>query len=278
GKVDRNALAELNISNAGAGENYVSPRNETERVLVQIWSEILAVEKETISTNSNFFQLGGHSLNATIMTVRIQQKLAAAVPLSKIFRSPTIKELATFVDGAGKSAVRPVEAVETREYYPLSFNQRRMYILFKMQPESSAYNLPGHVDLEHDVERADAVKTLERLLARHESLRTVFKPVYDLPRQFIVQRLENPLEYFDVSSLQEVEKQRLLNGIYKKIASEPFELSEPPLLRVGLVKIEAGYYRLMFCLHHIIADGWSMEILKKEFIRIYDSIRSGREV
>ncbi|MCP4157509.1 MAG: AMP-binding protein, partial [bacterium] len=243
--------------------------------MTQIWTEILGKEKETISINSNFFQLGGHSLKANIMTVRIQKQLAATVPLAQIFRTPTIRQLATYIETTVKTAELPVKAVEIREYYPLSYNQQRMVILYEMQPESSAYNIPGYIDLEHQVEPKDTAKALEVLISRHESLRTLFKKVEDHPRQFIVETVKNPLETIDVSALETTKKKRTLETIYNETASKPFELTKPPLLRARLVKMAEKSYRLMFSLHHIISDGWSMEILKKEFMRIYENARTG---
>ncbi|MCP4155785.1 MAG: hypothetical protein GY757_49120, partial [bacterium] len=200
------------------------------------------------------------------------------VPLSKIFRTPTIKEIAIHIDGTGKAPRHPAKAVETREYYPLSYNQQRMYILNEMQPQSSAYNIAGSLDLEHAVEPGDAAKAFEELITRHESLRTVFKKVEDHPRQFIVETVKNPMETIDLSTLEAEEKKRTQETIYKETANKPFQLAQPPLLRARLVKIAAQNYRLMFSIHHIISDGWSLEILKKEFMHIYENNRAGRNI
>ncbi|MCP4146927.1 MAG: AMP-binding protein, partial [bacterium] len=150
--------------------------------------------------------------------------------------------------------------------------------LYEMQPESSAYNIPGNLDLEHAVEPKDTAKTLEKLISRHESLRTAFKKVEDHPRQFIAETVKNPLETSDLSTQEAAQKKRTIQTIYKEIATKPFDLTRPPLLRVRLVKETANNYRLLFTLHHIISDGWSLEILKKEFMRIYESTRAGREM
>ncbi|MCP4148257.1 MAG: AMP-binding protein, partial [bacterium] len=278
GKIDKKALTGLKISSSQFQEDYVAPETETERVLTQIWTEILGVKKNTISINTNFFQLGGHSLRGIVMMEKIQQKLAVAVPLSRIFRTPTIRELATYIEEIGKTNEHPVTAVELREYYPLSYNQQRIYILHEMQPESSAYNMSGYVDLEHAVEQEDAEKALDVLVSRHESLRTVFKKVQDQPRQFITQTVKNPLETIDLSTLEAARKKQTVENFYQETATKPFELSKPPLLRIRLVTKAAESYRLIFSLHHIITDGWSQEILKKEFIQIYNAIRAGREI
>ncbi|MCP4156073.1 MAG: AMP-binding protein, partial [bacterium] len=192
GKIDRKALTGLKITKTEFQENYAAPESETEMALVQIWTEILEKEKEEIGINTNFFQLGGHSLKATKMAARIEEKLAAAVPLAKIFRTPTIREIAAYIEKTGKTAEIPVCTAENREYYPLSYNQQRMYILHEMQPGSSAYNMPGNIDLEHAVEPKEVAKALEILTLRHESLRTLFKKVEDHPRQFIVETVKNP--------------------------------------------------------------------------------------
>ncbi|MCP4148970.1 MAG: hypothetical protein GY757_14580, partial [bacterium] len=144
--------------------------------------------------------------------------------------------------------------------------------------ESNAYNMPEIVDLQHAVEPKDAAKALDHLTSRHESLRTSFKKVADQPRQCIAETVKNPLETIDVSTLEITEKTKTLENIYQETATKPFDLTRPPLLRATLVKVAEKNYRLMFTLHHIISDGWSQEILKKEFIRIYQHTRGGGQI
>ncbi|MCP4146376.1 MAG: hypothetical protein GY757_01375, partial [bacterium] len=111
-----------------------------------------------------------------------------------------------------------------------------------------------------------------------------FKKVEDHPRQFIAETVKNPLQATqtaqttDLSTMEAAEKKQALENIYRETATKPFDLTRAPLLRVRLVKKAAENYRLIFTLHHIISDGWSQEILRNEFIRVYDGIRSGKKI
>ncbi|MCP5046002.1 MAG: amino acid adenylation domain-containing protein, partial [bacterium] len=161
GKVDRKALPEPVIE---AGKDYVAPANGTEEKLVEIWSAILGIATDKISTNDNFFHLGGHSLTAVRLISGIQKALNVEVPLDRVFNSSTIKELSAYIMGLTEKKYMSIPPVEEREYYPLSSAQRRLYVLQEMDETSTAYNMPSTWLLEGAVDKRRLEDTFNKLV------------------------------------------------------------------------------------------------------------------
>ncbi|MFC3926350.1 phosphopantetheine-binding protein, partial [Clostridium punense] len=132
GKLDRRALPEPNLD--ATLTEYEAPRNAVEETLAKLWSEILGVEK--VGINDNFFDLGGHSLKATILMSKIHKELNKEVPLKKLFKSPTIKELGKYIESAEENLYSKIEKVEEKEYYEASSAQKRMYMLQQFDKDS----------------------------------------------------------------------------------------------------------------------------------------------
>jgi amino acid adenylation domain-containing protein/thioester reductase-like protein len=252
GKIDRQALPAPEFE---AASDYVAPVNDIEEKLAAIWSDILHLNKNLISTQANFFQLGGHSLKATVMISRVHRELAVRVPLAEIFKTPTIKGFSEYIKQAVKEKYTLVQAVEKREYYGLSSAQKRLFLLQQMSMHSTVYNIPQRVRLEADIDRERLAQTFRQLIRRHESFRTSFETIDEEPVQRIHQAVDFAVEYL---------KHRDLQAFVR-----PFDLSKAPLLRVGLIETghpsQEGRYILMVDMHHIISDGVSMELLVQEF-------------
>ena len=238
---------------------YAAPQNETEAKLVNIWREILGAER--IGINDNFFDLGGHSLKATTMVSRIYKELNVEVPLREVFKTPTIKGMATYIGAAEQSLYSAILPVEKREYYPVSSAQRRLYIIDKLEEAGTGYNIPGVMVIEGGLDRKRLETVFQELVDRHEAFRTSFEMKGGEPVQRIHHRVELTLHY------REAAENEIDNIIQEFI--RPFDLSQAPLLRVGLIKINELKHILMYDMHHIISDGTSMAILIREFINLY---------
>ncbi len=277
GKVDKRALPEPEASGI-AGADFVAPRNDREKRLAEIWAGVLGIEKEGIGINSNFFQLGGHSLKATMLVSTIHKTFSVNIPLTQVFTHPTIRMMAQVLGETEETAFLDLEKTETRAFYPLSYNQQRIYILQQLAPQSPAYNIPERMLLERTMDVAGVKSVLEALMQRHESLRTAFKTVDDVPVQWISDNVEPPFEFADFSDFSEEEQQRKTSDFYARFAGTPFDLEVCPLFRAGLVKLGSEKYVFMFNLHHTIADGWSVEILKKEFMDMYGDVVEGKGI
>ncbi|HLP61012.1 MAG TPA: amino acid adenylation domain-containing protein [Candidatus Deferrimicrobium sp.] len=276
GKINRRALPE-----PGCGaipDQYSAPGDMIEEKLLEIWAEVLGLTKNSISCSANFFELGGHSLKATVMLAKIQKSFNVKPAMAEIFNSPTIQKLAEVIRKSKKTVPSDLKAIEKKEYYELSYNQKRLWIINRWDSQDASFNIPGVIPLNHEVDLPALKKTLQHLSKRHESFRTGFTIVANEPVQFVVKEIELPFVMKDISALPEKEKEPAGQQIYLEMASTPFELDHPPLFRTILVKRNPDHYQFMFNIHHIIADGWSMEILQREFSLLYDGYKRGEPV
>ncbi|MCP4218077.1 MAG: AMP-binding protein, partial [bacterium] len=213
-----------------------------------------------------FFLLGGHSLKATVMVSRLHKELEVVVPLAEVFKTPTIRALAQFIKHSLKKEFVSIEPVEKKEYYPLSSEQKRMYILQQMEINGTVYNMPETIPLNEapDIEKLE--KTFTQLIRRHESLRTSFHMMMENPIQRIHDNVDFAITYYD---LTEGNPGTEAANTRKDTYIRPFDLSRAPLLRVGAVKSENNRYLLFVDMHHIISDGVSHQVLLKDFTALY---------
>jgi amino acid adenylation domain-containing protein len=289
GKVDRRALPGPEIK---TGSSCIAPRNQVEIKLVEIWGEVLGIEKDIVGIDSDFFQLGGHSLKATIFISKLHKLLNVKIPLAILFKTPTIRKLAQYIGGLKMNRFIGLEAVEKKEYYPLSSAQKRLYVLQQMELESTAYNVPQAYKLEGKLNGKALANTFRQLIKRHESLRTSIDIVNGEAIQQIHQKVEFKIEYYDISKVEaevkvesyegtgglapmSVESAAALSSNPQPAAAligsfiRPFDLSHFPLLRVGLIKVENRKHILMVDMHHIITDGISMDLFVRESMALY---------
>jgi amino acid adenylation domain-containing protein len=275
GKVDRRALPEPEIK---AAENRVAPRDAVEEKLAEIWTEVLGIEKNIIGIDANFFELGGHSLKATVLLGKMNHLFKVNLHLADILKFPTIGQLAAVIKRSAKTTSTGLEPIEERDYYELSFNQKRLWFIHQMASGSSAFHMPGTITFNHKAAPQLIRKALQKIVKRHESFRTGFTTVNHEPAMFIVKEIDLPFAEKDLSALVGIEKERERRQVYLDMAVTPFELDRPPLIRTVLVTLDAEHYELMYNIHHIIADGWSLEILQKEFYQLVESGRKGNPV
>ncbi|NIM16367.1 MAG: amino acid adenylation domain-containing protein, partial [Candidatus Aminicenantes bacterium] len=275
GKVDRKALP---APEAVSGEAYIGPRDEIEKKLVDMWCYVLGrtPADRSIGLDDNFFDLGGHSLRAAVIISRVHKEFNVKVPLAELFKSPTIRELAQYIRKAEQTNFIELEKAEEREFYPLSYNQQRLYILHQLNPASSAYNMSKRFLLNEEVDEKIVKDVLKTQVERHASLRTGFKTVNHETVQFVVETIELPFQVVDISAMPGKEKQQRWEKVFTDLASVPFDLETLPLFRTVLVRLGSQQYDFMFSVHHIIADGWSLEILQKEFLHLYGEYSLGK--
>ncbi|MGD2093175.1 MAG: amino acid adenylation domain-containing protein, partial [Candidatus Aminicenantes bacterium] len=268
GKIDRSALPSPGI---GAGEKYTAPGDEVERRLADIWEEVLPLSA-AIGIDGNFFQLGGHSLKAMTLLAKVHQAFNVKLALSEMFKRPSIRRLSQYIRDAIEEQYMSIEAAEKKEYYALSSAQQRLYFLQQMDEAGMAYNMPSVWVMKGDVDQARMADTFSQLIQRHESFRTSFIMVDDKPAQRIHDEVEFEIEY-DQSLVHcqgrgEVPSPIKVEKIIRNFI-RPFDLSETPLLRVGLVLLKEQKHLLMVDMHHIISDGMSVGILVQDFVALY---------
>ncbi len=259
GKVDRRSLPEPTLP---VETSICLPRNRVERALAEIWSNSLNIHADQIGIDNNFFELGGHSLKATLAARQIHKEIGVDVPLREMFRTPTIRDIAAFIDKQERSAgCREIEPVEKRDYYPVSSAQERMYILNKLKGDDTSDNTPQALELDGDFDINRFERVVRDLAARHEALRTSFFSLDGVP----VQRIHSEVE-LDIQ-VTEAGDDEIAAVIQRFI--RPFDLSSAPLLRVELIAIREQKHILLYDIHHIVRDGTSTEIFFREFVRLY---------
>ncbi len=279
GKIDRMALPELYLEQGG---QYIPHANKLEEKLAGIWSQVLEIDRDKISMDANFFRVGGHSLNAAILASKIHGQLGIKVPLAEIFKTPSIRGLANYINTAALTENRllSIEPVETREYYPLSSAQERLYFLQQMDSHSIAYNMPMVQPLGNSIDAQALESTLKKLTSRHETLRTSFIQLGDKAFQKVHDQVAFEIEYYNSSTDYTDEKDDKSHhsafNIHHFIQSfvRPFDLSRAPLLRSGLIRMANGDYTWLVDIHHIVTDGTSQAILIEDFF----AISQGREL
>ena len=272
GKVDWKAMP---APDGEAGVAYVAPRNTTEEILAQIWSEVL--EQERVGIDDNFFDLGGHSLKATMVASRIHQELKISLPLKELFRRPTISRLSDYLCSARASMYAGIQPVAPKEYYVASYTQKRMWILNQLTPNSPIYNMPGRITLFEEVDHNIIQEIFDKLFTRHEAFRTRFSEREGEVVQIIEEKAKSLVETIDLTPLSLAARKQERTRIYEELATKIFDLAVDQLIEVKLIKIHEKEYDLIFCMHHIIFDGWSLDILKKEFFIMYEAYKRNQE-
>ncbi|QJB31621.1 amino acid adenylation domain-containing protein [Chitinophaga oryzae] len=271
GKVDRKQLPA--VQGVAGSSGYVAPASALERLLVRIWEEVLVQER--IGVQDNFFELGGHSLRAMQILSRIHRELGVSPGLQDLFDHPVISELAGIVEALSPSvATGTVPLAAPRPYYELSHAQRRLWILSQFPEGAVAYNICGAYRMSGPLDRDAFRQSLQAVVARHESLRTVFKTVDGMPVQQIL----------DIAAcgfhLEETDLRAAAETVSSVVALEQttaFDLSQGPLIRARLLRTGASEYVFVLTLHHIITDGWSMEVIVGEVLRLYEAYSNGEE-
>ncbi|MCP3060169.1 amino acid adenylation domain-containing protein [Myxococcus sp. K38C18041901] len=261
GKVDRRALP---APEGGTVEDLVAPRTALEVALAAIWSSVLQLEQ--LSVTANFFDLGGHSLLATQVVSRARESLGVTVPVKLLFEAPTLERFARAVEkllgtasSGHDSEVIPRRPRDTAP--PLSFAQERLWFLSQLHEQQGVYNMPFALRLEGELDTEALRASLQRLVDRHESLRTTF-PGSGTPTQHIHDSAQLSWEFFDLSSAESPDEEAARRVQLE--AEAPFDLVNGPLFRARLFQLAPRRHVLLLNLHHIISDGWSFGVLYRE--------------
>lgn len=263
GKVDYEALTDYSKESL---VEYIPPGNETEFKLIEFWKEILGIKQ--VGVKQDFFESGGNSLNVMNLINMIHKEFDVRISLADIFENLTVEGQARIIMAANPHRFHSIPAAEKREYYPLSSPQKRMYILYKLDPEGMSYIFQQFYSLEGEIDNDRLEKTFERLIRMHESLRSYFEELEGQPIQRLCDQMAFDLEIFDLSE-EESTGTELEESIRDGFA-RPFDFCRPPLFRVALIKKSLEQNILMFSIHHIITDGTSQQIFVNEFMRLYD--------
>lgn len=272
GKLDRNALpAPSNIS--WQFEDRSAPQTQAEQALAEIWAQILGLE--SIGIYDNFFEVGGHSLLAAQVVTRIRNTFQIELPMRCLFEAPTIAVLAAVIEPqlqssstSARPAIQPTP--RTGQPFPVSFAQRRLWVLDQLEPGGTFYTIPAAVHLKGKLNLSALRDSFQLLVQRHETLRTTFDQVEGQPVQVIAPMLELPLTVIDLS--EHCDRNAEAEAICLKEVQQPFDLKHGPLLRVTVLKLVETEHIVLLTMHHIVSDGWSMSVLIQELSSLYHAL------
>jgi amino acid adenylation domain-containing protein len=273
GKTDRNALPGINGEDSIRRE-YIEPRNDTEQKMAEIWQEVLGLEK--VGITDNFFELGGHSLIVAQVINRLNKQLNKTVSFKDFFSNPTIDALSKTLNQDDYAAIPKAEIMES---YPLTASQNRFWILSQLEGGSLAYNMPSAIKLIGDLDTAKFKETFSLLIQRYEILRTSFKNNSEGQiQQYIAPVNEINFEVTERDCSNHKEQEDLVLHYLEEQNAIAFNLEQAPLIRASLIKLKENEHIFSLCMHHIIGDGWSMQLIISEVVKTYNAIIQGVSV
>ena len=270
GKVNRRALARLDVSAGPPGEAFLAPRSPVEEILAGLFAEVLGVGR--VGLRDDFFALGGHSLLATRVLARVRQVLGVDLPVRGLFERPTVLGLAARVEELrreGRPEGPPLVPRQTSGPAPLSFSQERLWFLDRFDPGLGAYNLPLAVRLRGPLDPGALAAALGEVSRRHEALRTTFAEVAGEPVQVVSRLAPPPLPVVDLSGLPAPARAAEAEQRAREEARRPFDLRRGPLARWVLLALGSEEHVLLAAFHHIVSDGGSMGVLLSELSALY---------
>ncbi|MFL6290314.1 MAG: amino acid adenylation domain-containing protein, partial [Thermoanaerobaculia bacterium] len=283
GKVDREALPEPLAMEPAPGR--VPPRGPVEELLARLWEEVLGGGR--VGAEDGFFDLGGHSLLAARLVSRVREVFEVELPLADLFRWPTVRSLALRIKALRRGEERPAPPVvplsreerrgDAGTQIPLSFAQERLWLFERMSPGTTVFNMPLAVRFRGALDVPALARSLEEVVRRHEVLRTTFPAVDGRPVQRIASAGEAParLPLVDLSGLAGLGSEGARDEarrLEREAALRPFDLEREPPLRLLLLRTASEpdtAHELLGTLHHIAADGWSLEVLVRELGVLY---------
>ncbi|MGH3828855.1 MAG: amino acid adenylation domain-containing protein [Pseudonocardiaceae bacterium] len=264
GKVDRAALPAPEFESASAGR---APSTPQEQVLCELFAGVLGLAR--VGVDDDFFDLGGHSLLATRLIARVRATLGAELELRALFETPTPAGVAALLDGAGPARLA-LTRCDRPDIVPLSFAQLRLWYLHQMEGPSATYNIPLALRLTGELDRRALQAALGDVVARHESLRTVFPEAQDMPYQRVLD-VDSACPPLMVTQTSETELPRMLASA----ARYGFDLAVEPPTRAELFVLSPDEHVLLVLVHHIAGDGWSLHPLSADLTRAYAARRHG---
>ncbi|UZW58371.1 non-ribosomal peptide synthetase [Lysobacter enzymogenes] len=278
GKIDRTALARLAAQAGRARAGAAAPMTAMQTRVAAAWEEVLDIAG--IGPDDNFFDLGGHSLSASRMSSRLRDSLRVAVPVKRVFLSPTVAELAAWLESQRADAAHAPAAIARAprdEDLPLSFAQQRLWLDHRLAPASAAYNMPAAMRIQGRLDIAAFERTIGALYERHEALRTTFELKHDRPVQIVGEAPRQAIRVEDLSRLPAQARERRAQELAAQEASAPFDLAAGPAFRVRLLRLGDREHVALMTAHHIVCDGWSVELMKQEIGRLYQAYAGGVE-
>ena len=273
GKLDRKGLPQPDAAQSQG--IWVEPVTALQQQVAAIWADVLGAER--VGLTDHFFELGGHSLLAMQVISRVRQLLAREIALRTLFEQPQLEGFVLALQAlqSDEAPLAPAMlAVDRDQPLSLSYAQERQWFLWQLEPESAAYHVPNALRLTGELDRSALQRSFDSLLARHETLRTVFVSAGERTLQRVL-----PVATLHIDSLAlDNPTAELVQALVEAEIARPFDLRQGPLLRVKLLQLSAQEHVLVLVQHHIVSDGWSMQVMVDELVQLYAAYSQGHDV
>ncbi|WPO00380.1 non-ribosomal peptide synthetase [Pseudomonas sp. MUP55] len=269
GKLDRQALPKPDAS--ATQPDWLAPVTPLQQQVAAIWADILDVDQ--VGLNQHFFELGGHSLLAMQVVSRIRHTLQREVALKALFEHPRLDAFVAALQSQDSQAPAAPALLPTgrEQPLPLSYAQERQWFLWQLEPHSAAYHIPSALRLKGQLDAVALQRSFDALLVRHESLRTYLRQDHARTVQVIEPQASLQIAHAEVDEAE-------LKSQVEALIAQPFDLERGPLLRVSLLRLAADEHVLVLVQHHIVSDGWSMQLMVEELVQLYAAYSQGLDV
>jgi len=279
GKLDRRRLPEPDWSQAVVGRQFVAPQTAVEQKLAEIWREILSVEQ--VGLLDDFFQLGGNSLLALRLVSRVRSAFSVELPLVTLFASPQLGELAARIavlESAGAiGELPPIPRRPNVGLAPISYQQRRYWAAYRRFSTTQIFHQHVTLLIRGPIDVSVLRDAVNEIVRRHEALRTGFLELAnDWPLQVVVPALQVELPIEDLSHLPAAEREAEIGRVAQTQYEQRFSFGQAPMFRLRLLRLSEREHALLATSHHIITDGWSIQLIPTEVAMIYDAFAAGR--
>ena len=272
GKVDRPFLSALQDSPQRSSIQYQAPETTMEQLVASTWQELLQVER--VGIHDNFFELGGHSLKAGQFINRVYRQTGIKLVFSALFRTAALKDVAALIDAGQASVLAEFEKIPESELYPLSPSQKGIWLSSQHTGQETFYNIPILLVLNGPVRLTALKQAFEMLINSHESLRTSFPQIDGIPYQKIKTTVAADIDVVQIEN--NPDQDSLITAVLRSHIQTPFRLPEGPLFRISLVCLLEEKALLVFTLHHLITDGFSIQLLQEQLMRNYELLSQGK--
>ena len=266
GKIDKKSLPMVDID---LTKSYNAPQNLLQSQLCKIFEDVLDIER--VGIDDNFFEIGGHSIKAIKIISKIGE-LNYSVSIKDIFLAPSIRELSSIID-KDKINLQNISIPQREDtlYHDISYGQKGLFLLSLMNQDMSAYNIPIALLLEGELDIQALREALKALIIKHEVLRTQFMLVDGTPKLRVLNDIEIDLDQRDIDE-SELQKEVDLS------INHLFDIEKGSLFNIKILKISPKKNALVIVMHHILVDGWSMEIISKDIQNFYNSYLENRTI
>ncbi len=272
-KLDRKALPAPEWDTFRARSIYTAPRDEMEVNLINLWQEVLNVKQ--VGIHDDFFKLGGHSILAMQLSLKIQQYFHVDCPVAILFKYKTVADLSSHIkSGINKNSVKDniinITKAEKSDSYLLSSAQQRLWFLDAYESSSSAtYNVPYIVHLHGKINVSILKQSFVLLLQRHQILRTYFGFKDDATYQCVDEKCDVFFEEIHTDEKNAI-------ALTRTAIHSPFDLANGPVFKVYLYFLANNEFILLINQHHIITDRWSLQIITNELSEYYSALLEER--